>query len=272
MMWLVAAELILNGVLAPLLVTALLFGTAYLADRDGFTALAPAIAITLAVCISGLVSFGWPLGLTFNARTKIMVSSIIGLALGVAFERDVRGSRVLLALGLTGIAIWLGLPALRQDLWQDGLLLIPVITGLLILASSRQSSGEAGLLIAVSVALGLAVIAALAKALSYSVFALALASPLLAALATGRPQLPLSAVITVGTTMLALLAALLLYTEVSLPALLVLSLCLGAEHLAKLTWRHGGRPPRRHILPYCLGPTLLAILIARIDGGAISIY
>lgn len=273
-MWQVAAELFLEGLLTPFLATALVLGAAHLVNQRRATR-APSVAIAFALVIAGLLAFGWPIVGSLNARTKVILSAIIGLALGALFERRLPGSRGITTLGLIGIALWIGEPALRQGRWESVLLIIPVTIGFLLLTPSRRSdeeSHETGLLIPLVFAFGLTAITAFAKALSYSVLALALASALLAIMTIGRSEVPPSAAITAEAAMLALMTAVLLYTEASLPAFLVLFSCLGAEHLARLAWPHDGSPPRRYVLAFCIVPALLAILIARIDGGAISIY
>ncbi len=274
-MWLVVVELFLEGLLTPFLAAAFFLGAARLVDQQHSSSLVPAFAIALSVVIAGLLAFGWPVGWTLTARTKILISAIIGVALGALYERRIYGSRLITALGLIGIAIWIGEPTLRQERWDSALLLLPLVAGLLFLTPPRGSHreiGESRLLITLVLAFGLATIAALAKALSYSLLSLALASALLAILTVGRSRFPPSATLSADATMLALTTALLLYTEVSPLALLVLCTSLAAERLAHLTWRHGGPPPRHLVLAYCIAPTLLAILIARIDAGAISIY
>ena len=85
-MWLVIAELLFDGILAPFVIATLIICLANLAVESRFKALAQALAIVLAVCVAGLLAFGWPISWTFNARTKIMVSALIGLTLGTAFK------------------------------------------------------------------------------------------------------------------------------------------------------------------------------------------
>jgi hypothetical protein len=273
--WLVAAELFFEGVLTPFLSAALVLGAAYFRAQRQAPAFVPASAIALSVVTASLVAFGWPVDWVLTARTKILVSAVIGLALGALFEKGVPGSRLVTTLGLIGVAVWISEPALRQNRWEDVLPLIPLITGVLLLTPSRRipdRTGKARLIATLIFAFGLAAIAALAKALSYSLLTLALASAGLAVLMIGRSHFPPSAAIAAYATLLALATALVLYTDISLPALLILCLSIGAERLSRLTTRHGGSPAFPFLLAFCIATTLLAIVIARIDGGAISIY
>ena len=274
-MSLVATELFLKGILTPFLVAALVVGASNLRSKQHIPSFAQAYAIAFAIVVAGLLAFGWPIGGALTARTKILVSATIGLGLGASFEQGVTGSRLLCVLGLIGITIWIGEPAFRQNRWEDALPLIPLFIGFILLAPPRYSfetNGEMKLLTTLVFAFGLAALAAFAKSLSYSLLASALASALLAIVIIGRSRFTTSAIISADATLWALITALLLYTEVSLPALLILCLIIGVDRLAHLTWRHASPPPRHHLLVSCIALALVAILIARIDGGAISIY
>lgn len=274
-MWLVIAELAFDGILAPFAIATLILCSAKLVVEDRYNDVAPALAIVAAVCLAGILALGWPISWTFHARTKIMVSALIGLALGTAFKS--RGARIgpITSLGLVGIIIWIGKPALQQGHWEGVLLVTGLIAITLIPSRLRQPDSQSyapKLLIAIIFTFGLAALAALAKSLSYSVLALALMTSMLGILAIWRSPLASPALVTINATMLALVSALLLYTDVSLPALLILCTIFAAERLAYFAWRREGLPPRQLVLSFCIAPVFFAIVIARIDAGAISIY
>jgi len=274
-MWLVIAELIVDGGLAPFGIASLILFAANRTVDDRLKALASAGAIVLAVCVAGLLAFGWPISGTLTARTKIMIASLMGFALGIVITSRVGGIGPIVLFGLVTIVVWIGQPALQQGRW-DGIFLVMLVTAVTLLSARlyRADGNDSGprLLIIVIFAFGLAILAAFARSLSYSVFAFALMSALLATLWIGKSTLPSSAVVTIEATMLALVSALLLYTDMSRLALLVLCTVFAAEHIARLAWRHDGPPPQRYIFSFSIAPAALAILLARIDAGAISIY
>ena len=128
-------------------------------------------------------------------------------------------------------------------------------------------------MIAFAMALGLGMIAVFARTFSYAELALSLASALLAALTIGQRRLAPPALITVAATLLALITALLLYSDASLIALLVLSSVIGAERLGLVARGESAlEPSMKHIAIFCALPTVAAIVIARIDAGPFSTY
>lgn len=274
-MWLLVAEFFLKSLFAPFLAAGLIVTASRHSDHPHLSVVAPAFAIVLALSTTTILAFGWPSGLVLNARTKILISAFVGLGLGIAVERQVRGSKLLLTLAAIGIPIWVGLPTLQQGRWESVLLLLPIAVGLfalMLLDWPGRRNGRLEPLIMPIMTAGLAILAVFAKALSFSALGLALTSALLAILMMGGTSLSVAAAITSATMMLALITALLLFTDISLIALLILSTVLGAERLARLTCRNGEAPSKRRVLLFCLLPAAVAVLAARIDAGAISIY
>jgi len=271
-----AVQFLLESLVAPSLVAGLIMISARGFKESRAAAFLPALAILLALGTTYILAFGWPSNLALSARTKIMLSAVIGLAIGIMIERGVRGSGLALVAAAIGIPIWVGLPTLQQGRPETALLILPIATALLapkLLGQTRSWGDTPKILIMMALAFGLAGIAAFGKSLSFAELSLALASALLAILAIGEKPLPAGTTISAGVILLTLITSLMLYSQASLPALLVLTTVIAADHLARLSSSKKSRPaPIRRILLYCLLPMVAAILIARIDGGAISIY
>ncbi|MGI9503139.1 MAG: hypothetical protein ACR2RE_08815 [Geminicoccaceae bacterium] len=271
-----AVQFLLESALVPILAAGALGLAARTIVPDRARAGVLALAVLLAVGTTYVLAFSWPSTLVLNARTKIMFSAFIGIAIGMAIEHRLPWSTIALAALAIAVPLWIGLPALQQGRLES-ILLIPIIAAALFaprLMGDCRSWGEPPkVLTMMALALGLAGIAAFARSLSFAELSLALASALLAIILIGPRPLSATAAIATAPILLALTAALLLYSNASLPALLVLSTVIGAEPLAR---RSSGREPEpvptRRVLLYCLLPTAAAILIARIDGGSISIY
>ncbi len=271
-----AVQFLLESALVPFLVAAALGLAARTTVPDRARAGVLALAVLFAVGATYVLAFGWPSTLALNARTKIMLSAFIGVAIGMAIEHRLPRSMIALAALAIIIPLWTGLPALQQGR-LDSALLIPLIAAALLaprLMGDCRSWGERPkILTMMALALGLAGIAAFATSLSFAELSLSLASALLAIFLIGPKPTPAAATIVAAPILLALTAALFLYSSASLPALLVLSTVIGAEPLARRSWGREPAPlPTRRVLLYCLLPAAAAILIARIDGGSISIY
>ncbi|MDH3662786.1 MAG: hypothetical protein OEU92_22615 [Alphaproteobacteria bacterium] len=280
-------QLLLQSLLAPFVLAGLIMMTArwfgpHGLGQDGGAIIAPALAIAAGVIATYLLAFGWPPILAVSARAKIVLSAIIGLVLGLLVEgrsrrtRYERWARFGLITGAIGIPLWIGLPALQQGRPESAFLILPSAAALVAPAlffRGAPSGGTLGLLILLTMTAGLAVIAAFAKALSFAVLALSLGGALLAILMLGREPLALPVVVMSAAMLLALTTALLLYSDASLPALLVLGTVLGAGRLAGASdMSPEAKAPVPRVLVCCLLPAAAAMLIARIDAGPISIY
>ncbi|MEZ5933791.1 MAG: hypothetical protein R3F54_17935 [Alphaproteobacteria bacterium] len=269
-----AAQLLLESVAAPLLVAGLVMG-AFRLGGDAIDS-APALALVLAFAATYFLAFGWPASHALGSHAKIMLATIVGCSLGIAIDRGIWWSRLGLITGAVAIPLWIGLPSLTQQRPESALLLLPVLAaGALTALIGRSGSVERlpTLLTLITLAFGTAVIAVVARTISFAELALALGAALLAILAIGRRPLLVSAIITSALTLLALITALLLYSEASVWSLLMLTLVAGAVPLARL-FGSGNRPPTPigRVLLCCLLPAAAAILIARIDAGSISTY
>lgn len=276
-MWPLVFELILESLVAPFLIAGfILFGARHLGEAR-LLALAPALAIVLALGITTIIAFGWPPTLVLNARTKILFSAFIGLALGLAAERHAKSRAAATAVAALGIPIWVGIPALQEAGLESALLLlIPVTLGLLLLIPSSDGPDGSGqrskALTMLILAAGFAAIAAFARTLSFTALGLALASALLLVVTIGSTSFSTAAAITAAAPLIALVAALLLYTDASLVSVLILSTVIGARWMACFFGRLQEEPSIGRIFLVSLLPLALAILAARIDAGAISIY
>ncbi|MGI9507930.1 MAG: hypothetical protein ACR2QJ_01105 [Geminicoccaceae bacterium] len=281
-----AARLLLESTAAPFLLAALIMisgaviapASAFAGrpDRGWFRELAPALAILAAIGITHILAFGWPPSLTLDARMKIMLAAILGLVVGWALDHGISGARLGLILLAIGLPIWVGLPALLLAKPESARLVLPIAIAFGAHAIAREKvspDGTPQIIILTSIALGLAAIAVFAKAFSFAELGLAFASALLAILMISRAPLGTPASLAAAAVLLALFTALLLYSQASLPALLILTAAIGADRLARGSRDDSEtRTPRGRLFFFCLLPVATAILIARIDAGPISIY
>ena len=272
-----AARLLLESLLAPFLFAALTTLSIRGLLREAFACLVPAFAMFSAVGITYILAFGWPPSLTMDARMKVMLSAVVGMAVGMALHHRIRGANAGLAIATIGVPLWIGLPSLLLGKPTSALLLLPLAAAALgrsILGDATTRSGSVSrILILLTLAIGLAAIAAFAKAFSFAELGLALASALLAILVTCREPFQMPATLTAAAMLLALATALLLYSGASLPAFAVLAFVLGADRLARASNGNLDAPaPIGRVLFFCLVPAAAAIAIARIDAGPISIY
>ncbi|MGI9499236.1 MAG: hypothetical protein ACR2P3_04315 [Geminicoccaceae bacterium] len=271
-----AGQLLLESLLAPGLLAALVMLLARGSGYGPLAPFAPVLAIALAIGTTYVLAFGWPPGPAVGARAKILLSAVIGLAVGVAIQGRIRWYRFGFITAAIGIPIWIGLPALQQMNLESVLLILPVTAALAVLpiiGKTAPSASSPQILILLTLTVSLAAIAVFAKTFSFAELGLSLGSALLAILTIDRKPLAAPAVIMAAAMLSALITALLLYSEVSLPALLVLAFVIGADRLARL-WTGGRKahPSIWLVLVFCILPAAAAILIARIDAGAISIY
>lgn len=271
-----AGRFLLESILAPGLVAGLALMVVRGWSRDRSGRLAPALAIILAVGVTYVLAFGWPPNFAGGARSKVMLSALIGLVVGVALHRRAPWSGHAFTAAAIGIPIWIGLPALQLGKPESALLLLPIaaiISARAIGAAGPPPHRAPGILILVILAVSLSTLAAFAKAFSFAEIGLALASALVAILAIERAPLGAPATTVSAFMLLAVTTALLLYSEVSILALSVLALVPAAERFAR---RGSGSPstaaPIGRVLVFCLLPAGIALLVARIDAGPISIY
>ena len=272
-----ARQLLLESVLAPFVFASLVMIAARRDERQ--MVLAQSFAIIVGAGITYILAFGWPPSLTGGSRTKVMLSLLIGLVIGFGFERRARWARPALIASAIGLPLWVGLPALQLGKSESALLALPILAALSLSAPIGRDQRVLPLVerpwlpMLITMAVGLAAIAAFAKAFTFTQLGLALASVLLACLVVGREPLGPIAACMAAAMLLTTATALLLYSAASPWALLVLGTVLFADRAARLTNRSAASKttvPR--LLIFCFLPAAAAILIARIDAGPFSIY
>ena len=272
-----AARLLLESLLAPFLFAALTMLSVRGLLREKLACLVPAFAMFPAIGVTYILAFGWPSSLAMDARMKVMLSTVVGLAIGMTLHYRIRGAKAGLVIAAVGVPLWIGLPSLLLGKPTSAFLLLPLAVAALghsILGNTTtRSASQSQILILLTLAIGLAAIAAFAKAFSFAELSLALASALLAILVICRQPLHMPATLTAAAMLLALATALLLYSGASLPAFAVLVFVLGADRLARISNGNPEAPaPIGRVFVFCLVPVAAAIAIARIDAGPISIY
>ncbi len=293
-------QLLLESLLIPAVVSGLIvFPTRWL-DHRVFLALIYAAALFLAIAVSYVLVFGWPISSSLGARQKIVLLMSASLLLGIGLSLGKPGALLLLvALSIIG-PLWIAWPLLRQGEPAMIQLVIPVIVSLWVLNHFRfqgtrfqpppppnhsqwlrhaqwprhtpEQTVELGLLLVI-MAIGLAGIALFARTLSMTQLSLALASALFLAVSAGR-QPPAPVLSIAGTTMFSgLLIALLLYSEASLWAALTLCCAPASPLLASvISDRTAWRNRRWPSLLIASILTTFAVGIAWIDAGMISVY
>jgi len=237
-----------------------------------------AIAFFAAIAASYVIIFGWPMTSALGARQKIVLLTLAGLLIGVgsSFRNIPFLSSALLIAG----PIWIGWPALAQGRSDALLLGLPLIIALLITGfwirdrSHQSTDTEIELyLLMIIMAVGLALIALFARTLSVMQLGLALASVLAVVVLAGRKH-PQRLLLIAGAAMLVgLLTAILLYSQASLPAIIVLSAICGLPCLK--VFSSGLSILRTSAWPAVLMAMILttvAVAIAWIDAGSISVY
>jgi len=275
-----ASALLLESFLAPFLVTVSLIAI----GRSGWISLrslpGPILASTLmlpaSVGVTYVLALGWPETFFLDAKAKVVVATILGAIIGLLVFRERSWSMpALIALAII-IPIWIGLPALQQARSEAGLLILPILIGLAFAAFAKFKDPlitPRRLVVPITLALGIAGITALGRSLSFAELALALASSLIALFLFGRGVITPPSIIAAAAMLSALLASLLLYSEVSKLALLVLGLALSADVISTWAERRGSRFLASALLTSaCFFPLSIALLIARFDAGSISIY
>ena len=276
-----AAQFLLESLLAPFAAAALLLTLARWLPRSRFAALGPVFAMMLALGTTYVLAFGWPSSHALDARTKILISAVLGAIMGLIVERRDRTSTVMLIAGATAIIVWIGLPALVHGRPASALLLLPIavaLAALRLFGRGNASDETPPILTMLTLAFGLAAIAVFAKTFSLAQIALSLASALLAVLIFGRPALSSPGAkapveLLTSAMLLALSTALLLYSEANVFAVIILATTLIAGRLASRSGEAEGGAVSipRHVV-FRLLPAAAAILIARIDAGPISLY
>lgn len=267
-----AADLLLESLLAPFALACMVLAAVRWIRYRPLVLIAPAVAMLLAVGATYGLVLGWPSVLAPSARDKVLLALVIGLVAGIFISKRPQWTRPVLITGAFAIPIWVGLPALQQGRLDGGLLILPIAfaaISLWLIEHRPAPSSTADLLLASALAAGLAGIAAFARSLTFTELGLSLAAALIAILIVGRRPVTMPATLASAAMLLAMATSLLLYSEASLAAILVLGATIGAERLARLST---GDLTVRHLLLFLALPTVIAIVIARIDAGPISIY
>lgn len=274
-----ATTLLLESLALPWLIATLVMSLARSFERAAM--IAPVLAIFLAVTTTYVLAFGWPTRPVIDAKAKIMLAAPLGLAAGFLIERQAPSARIAAWALTAGLPLWVGFPLLQQLELDSAFPVLPIVAGALIVwfffrttGDERTAQGSAQqLLVLTTLAFGLAAIAALGKALSFAELGLAIGACLLAISMTTRESFGVTAATMAVSMLLALFTALLSFSDASPLALAILAIVIGAVPLARLSG--GGQeqaPSFPRVLACCLFPMITAILIARIDAGAISIY
>ncbi|MGI9421356.1 MAG: hypothetical protein ACR2RA_26300 [Geminicoccaceae bacterium] len=272
-----AGQFLLEGLVVPFAAAGLILTVARrFGQSRRLAALGPLLALTLAVGTAYILAFGWPSNPALGARTKIMLSAIIGAIMGLVLERQPQRPTLTIAAGAAAIALWVGLPALQHGRPASALLVLPValaLASLRLFGPKETPNRRPPSLVLPALAVGLAAIAVFAKTFSLAHISLSLASALLAILIVGRAPLGLAATLAASAMLLALATALFLYSQASILALVVLGGTVAAGRLARgsNTIGEDGRSLTREVV-FCLLPAAAALVIARIDAGPISLY
>lgn len=270
-----AGKLLLESVVVPAVIAGfLVFPTRWFSHRVSLF-LVSATAISAAIATTYLMMFGWPVSEALGARQKIGLLTLAGLLLSIGHSRKpTRLAHLLPALSVLG-PLWIGWPALMQGHPTSILLALPIGAGLWIghrSMTGKDKSTELCLTVTI-MAIGLALMALFARTLSMTQLSLALAATLGAIVLVG-PKPPDRSVLTAGTTMLiGLASAIMLYSDVSLPAILVLGCILAITPLRRIIMNQkaiNNRPWLSLLIAMAL--VTLSTGIAWIDAGSISIY
>lgn len=270
-----AGQIFVESALLPAIVSGLIVLPARWSSHWVFCVLASAAAILAAILLSYVSVFGWPAPPALGARQKILLLTVVSVLLGMGFSLDKpRFDRAVTAFFVIA-PLWIGWPALKEGRLSLGLLVLPIAVGLWVHSRSKRRTDDKTelCLLLVAMALGLAAIALFARTLSITQLGLALAATLTAIVLAG-PKPPTSMIAIAGAAMLSgLLCALLLYSEASLPAMIVLCAVLLSPPFASLLVPPvGGRRPLLPSLLTATAITMIAAGIAWIDAGSISVY
>ena len=281
-----ASAVLLESSLVPFLATFFLavigaLGGARQSQRPSLWAILASVSmLPVSVGLTYGLALGWPQSFGLDARSKLLIAVFLGALTGLGLSREIRWSWPALILLVIALPLWIGLPALSQAKPGSGFLIAPALAGLAVVIMIRKNGHllvtPRWMIILITLALGIAGIAALGRALTFAELALALGSSLTAAFLAVRSSLniPLMpAAIGAVTMLLALATVLLLYSEASKLALLALATTFFATIIADLARRHAAQTPTSMIFALaCLLPLSAALLIARVDAGSISIY
>ncbi len=273
-----AGRLLLESWLVPSLIALLLAGAVRGQVRPLLSALTSAAAVPLAVLAVFLAIAGPPESLHVDARTKMMLAAVAGSAVGFCLARGAGWSTPALIVLVGGLPLWVALPALQQARVDTALTILPIGLGLAFLTDGparrmKTAVGRRDVLPLIALALGLAVIAAFAKALSYTQLCLALGSALATMLLVGRTTSLIPPSIAALAMLLTAATALLLYSDASRLALACLAALPFSGVIGDLAGRHRSEAASTTAFALaCLLPAALAVLIARIDAGPFSLY
>jgi hypothetical protein len=250
--------LVLENVLVPLILAG---SIAALSRLVPISARPPLLlgAMVLAVGASFLLAFGPPPWPPAGARTKLLLA--LGLA-GIAgwllddlvvttAGRPLRAGVILLP------ALWIAVPALDLG-HKDGLALAALVTAAGLSSDALRPDNAARRLAAIALmALGLAWIAIFASTQSFALLALALAAASGGLLLAAPRPLPAALPLPALTLVIGLAVALSLFTAASKSAILVLTAVLAADRIAA-----SGR-----FLLVATALLVLAAAIARLENG-----
>ena len=238
-----------------------------------------ATAFLVALAVGYHLVFGVPSLVAMGARQKIMALTVIGLAICLAAGLvEVITPRLLQGLAIVG-PLWIGWPALLQGNTATFLLVLPIALGLWLCSRTAGKTGptpcaaEDSVWLLALLAAGLAAIALFARTLSYAQLALMLASILASASLAGPRPRSLVLHLAGSTMLIGLMSALLLYSEASHLAMLILTASLASPWLAnRLALLRKARPPIWS--PHLIAAVLItaAAFIAWIDAGSVSVY
>ncbi|MGI9488947.1 MAG: hypothetical protein ACR2RF_24315 [Geminicoccaceae bacterium] len=276
-----AVQVLLESVLAPFTFAALVLIYIRWISQDRLVAFAQALAVVLAFGMTYVFAFGWPADFVFSAKSKIVLTACIGLAIGMVVEQRPRWARFGLVAGAIGLPIWIGIPVIEQGRPESALLALPITAALLAPSLIANTSADieaptgaalSKILIALTLAFGLAAIALFARTFSFAELCLSLGSALLAIMAFSHQRLAVPAGVTTAALLSALITAMLLYSEACPLAIFVLSIVIGAKRLTDFTGGKMGAETTGRTLIFCLLPFVAAIVIARIDAGPFSLY
>jgi hypothetical protein len=263
-----AVQFLLESVVAPAVLSGLIvIQTRWFRHRVSLV-LITAIAFSAAITGTYLMMLGWPLSTALDARQKLYLLTWAGALIGLGFSLDERRSAPLLAALFVLGPLWIGWPALMQGRLDTLLLVLPITASVWLSRQCRRSEDQPSALLwlLVIMAAALATQAFLARTLSLGQLGLALAATLLSIALIGRkPPLPVTAI--AGLAMLSgLWSALLLYSEASVPALIVLGGALIAPALARIIIEPGSsRQAHRLGVLMAMAAATAAAAIAWID-------
>ncbi len=267
-------QLLLESVLVPFVLASLLVLPTRWPSRF---AIAPVTALALLAALGGayLLIVGWPALPPVGARQKILYSAIIGMSTGMVMDRNWSWSARLSAATSILIPVWIGWSSIAAAQPKAIVLLMPMAVGLWMthhIDRTRPATVRSTIML-ITLAIGLGVIAVSARTISLAALGLALAAALGGILLVGSRPPAVVAPIAATTFLVALAAALSVYSTANVLALGALVLVLAADPLIT-HFGHTWSTMRQRLLfgVFCLIPALVALSIVQIDGGINPLY